>query len=315
MSSSASENQPQLRVCDLTRAGLIRVSGADARAFLHGQLSCEVNALAPDRSTYGAYCTAKGRVLASFLLWRSGEDFFLQLPLPLVEPIRKRLAAYVLRSKVTLADASADWTCIGIAGAAAELVQHAAGRGPRAIHEVAIVPDAMVLRLPPDRYEIVATRKKAPAIVEALTHGARSLDPEYWEWLEIRAGIPVITTATQEEFVPQMVNLDLIGGVSFTKGCYPGQEIVARTHHLGRVKQRMYLAHVAGEERPGPGDKLYSADLGEQASGTIVNAARAPDGGHDVLAVIQIASAESGNVHWKALDGPVLQRQLLPYPL
>jgi folate-binding protein YgfZ len=133
--------------------------------------------------------------------------------------------------------------------------------------------------------------------------------------LEIRAGIPVVTPTTQEAFVPQMVNLDLIGGVSFEKGCYPGQEIVARMHYRGTLKQRMYLAHVAGTDSPQAGDKLYSPAFGAQASGTIVNAARSPEGGHDLLASIQIASAAKGEVHLKSPDGPALQLLPLPYPV
>jgi len=122
----------------------------------------------------------------------------------------------------------------------------------------------------------------------------------------------VITPATQEQFVPQMVNMDLIGGLSYSKGCYPGQEIVARMHFLGRLKQRTYLAHLGAGE-PVPGDKLYSADLGGQASGMIVNAAPAPGGGYDALAAMQIASAAAGTMHWKTPDGPELKLLPLPY--
>ncbi len=171
----------------------------------------------------------------------------------------------------------------------------------------------MVIRLPGDRFEIVATRDKASRILEILSAGTEKTDPERWEWLDIRAGIPTITPATQEAFVPQMVNLDLIGGVSFEKGCYPGQEIVARMHYRGTLKQRMYLANIASDERPQPGEKLYSPDFGEQACGTIVNAARSPEGGHDLLASIQIASAGKGNVHWKLPGGPAIKLRSLPY--
>jgi folate-binding protein YgfZ len=170
----------------------------------------------------------------------------------------------------------------------------------------------MVIRLPGDRYEIVAANK-SPAVIESLSDGAEKADPDYWDWLDIRAGVPVILPATQEAFVPQMVNLDLIGGVSLTKGCYPGQEIVSRMHYRGTLKQRMYLANIAESGRPLPGERLYSPDFGEQACGTVVNAARSPEGGHDVLAVIQIASAEKGDIHWKAADGVPLKFLTLPY--
>jgi len=302
--------------CELAQSGLIRFSDAEAQTFLHNQLSCDVAALTPGKSTYGSYCTPKGRVLATFLLWRSGEDFFMQLPSPLREPIQKQLSKYILRSKVKATDASSDWTLIGVAGKdAAALVQRTIGHVPNAVHEVAPAPEAMVINLPGDRYEIIAAREKAPAFLASLASEAEKADPDYWDWLDIRAGVAVILPATQEAFVPQMVNLDLIGGVSLTKGCYPGQEIVSRMHYRGTLKQRMYLANIAGSDLPQPGEKLYSSDFGEQACGTIVNAARSPEGGYDVLAVIQIASAERGDVRWNSLGGPTLNFMQLPYTI
>ena len=300
-------------ICELAHLGLIRFSGAEAQTFLHNQLSCDVAALAPGKSTYGSYCTPKGRVLATFLLWRSGEDFFMQLPSPLREPTQKQLSKYILRSKVRAADASAEWTLLGVSGKdAAALVQRAVGDVPRGVHDVINTQDAMVIRLPGDRYEIVAANK-SPGIIESLSNGAEKADPDYWDWLDIRAGVPMVLPATQEAFVPQMVNLDLIGGVSLTKGCYPGQEIVSRMHFRGTLKQRMYLANISGSDRPQPGENLYSSDFGSQSCGRIVNAARSPEGGYDVLAVIQIASAEHGDVHRKSTDGPALKLLPLPY--
>ena len=300
--------------CELAQSGLIRFSGAEAQTFLHNQLSCDVAALTPGTSTYGSYCTPKGRVLATFLLWRAGEDFFMQLPSPLREPIQKQLSKYILRSKVKATDASSDWTLIGVAGKdGAALVQRAVGDVPRSAHDVINTQDSTVICLPGDRYQIVIAREKAPVFLASLASGAEKADAEYWDWLDIRAGVAVILPATQEAFVPQMVNLDLIGGVSLTKGCYPGQEIVSRMHYRGTLKQRMYLASISGSERPQPGEKLYSSDFGEQACGTIVNAARSPEGGHDVLAVIQIASAEKNDVRWKSREGSALKFLSLPY--
>ncbi len=293
---------------------LIHICGEEAQTFLHNQLSCDVAGLAPAKSTYGSYCTPKGRILASFLLWRSEQGFFMQLPSSLREPIQKQLMKFILRSKVKVADTSGDWTLIGVAGQDAHaLVQRAVGQAPDIVHEVAHTPDAMVIRLPGERFKIVAARDKAPRFLEDLASGAEKAAPEHWEWLAIRAGIPTIMPATQEAFVPQMVNFDLIGGVSFDKGCYPGQEIVARMHYRGTLKQRMYLANVSSDDRPQPGEKLYSAEFGEQACGMIVNAARSPEGGHDLLASIQIASATKGDLHWKAPGGPSLKLLRLPY--
>ena len=299
---------------EMSDLGLIRFTGTESQTFLHNQLTCDVAALAAAGSTYGSYCNPKGRVLATFLLWRSGEDFFMQLHYPLREPIQKQLSKFILRAKVKTADASGEWTVLGIAGTdAGRTVQRAVGHSPRGIHEVSQGKDAMVIRLPGDRYEVVARREASKRILDTLTESAKKADSDYWGWLDIRAGVPVILPATQEAFVPQMVNLDLIGGVSLTKGCYPGQEIVARMHYRGTLKQRMYLANVAATETPQPGDRLFNPGFGEQACGTIVNAARSPEGGCDVLAVIQIASAGQGDVRWKALDGPSLKLLPLPY--
>ena len=300
--------------CELAQFGLIRFSGEEAQDFLHNQLTCDVSALQPWRSTYGAYCTPKGRVLVSFLLWRAEQGFFMQLPSSLRESIQKRISKYILRSRVKATDATGEWTLVGVMGKdAAALVQRVAGQAPQAEHRVAQTSAAMVIRLPGDCFEIVATRDKAPSMLESLAAGAEKADAEQWQRRTIRAGVPVILPATQEEFVPQMINLDLIGGVSYDKGCYPGQEIVARMHYRGTLKQRMYLANIGSYERPQPGEKLYCPDFGEQACGTVVNTARSPEGGHDLLAVIQISAADRGGVHWKSPDGPPIRLLELPY--
>jgi folate-binding protein YgfZ len=314
MNAAPSPRAQSLVVCELPQLAFLRISGADAQRFLHAQLTCDVNALGPGRSTFGAYCTPRGRVLASFLLWRESEDYLVQLPAELCAPIAARLSRYVLRSRVALRDETSERVAIGVAGKdAAARLHEAIGLAPQRLQEVAVGPEASVIRIAAERFEIVAARAAAPALLEALAPGAERADAEYWAWLDIRAGVPAIAPATQEEFVPQAIHLDRLGAVSYTKGCYPGQEIIARTHHLGRLKQRMYLAHLAGPERPAPGDRLYSPEFGTQASGTVVSAARAPGGGHDLLAVLQIESAEGGNVRWREPDGPPLEiRGLAP---
>ena len=153
----------------------------------------------------------------------------------------------------------------------------------------------------------------AVRIRAALSVTLRPVGAPCWEWLDIRSGLPWITAPTQEQLVPQMANLELVGGVSFQKGCYPGQEIVARTHYRGKLKRRMYLASVASGRAPAPGDNLFSDDLPGQASGLVVNAQRSPEGGYDVLAVTQIDSRASSSVRLKTPDGPVLRFLELPY--
>lgn len=303
-------------LCSLAHYGLIRFSGNDSQAYLQSQLSCDVNAMQVGGAQYGGYCTLQGRLLACFILWRDATGYWMQLARRLLEPIRKRLAVYILRSKVNVADASDEYVVLGIAGKQAEAALKRLFKTiPAARMQHATAQGATVLRLATDRFQVVTPAAAAPALWNGLRADATPAGMAAWDRLDIETGVPWITPATQEQFVPQMVNLDLIGGVSFSKGCYPGQEIVARMHYLGRLKQRMYLANIAGTNTPQPGDQLFSAGFGDQASGMIVNAAPSPDGGHDVLAVIQIESAQRADVHWRSLDGPRLKLMELPYPV
>ena len=155
----------------------------------------------------------------------------------------------------------------------------------------------------------------APALWQKLSTDAQPAGSPCWDWLNIRAGIPVILPQTQEQFVPQMANLDLIGAVNFKKGCYPGQEIVARMQYLGKNKRRMYLAHVYAETAPQAGNELFSMEMEGQSCGMVVNAQPSPNGGYDMLAVVQIASHDTFPVHLGALTGARLEFNPLPYPI
>src|SRR5262245_43503399 len=281
--------QPEDFAARLDHLGVLRFRGQDAESFLQGQLTCDVS----QPGTYGAYCTPQGRMLASFFLWRFEDGFAMMLSRDLAGPVHKQISKYVLRSRVTVEDASESLLLVGAAGSQAE-------------RALAVAPAAAV-RLKDGRALLALPATAAPG-----TLGKLSLaDAGRWRWLDIRAGIPLITAATRDQFVPQMANLELIGGVSFDKGCYTGQEIVARAQHLGQVKRRMFLANVAAPAQAG--DALYSDDLGAQTSGTVINAEPSPEGGHDLLAVVQAASRERSSVHLKAPDGPLLRFHPLPY--
>jgi folate-binding protein YgfZ len=307
---------PVTGVAALTHFGLLQFAGADAAVFLQGQLSCDVNALQPGQAVYGSYNTPKGRMLASFLLWRDETGFTMQLPRSVCEATRRRLSMHVLRSKVTVRDASDDYVLFGTVGNdAMPVLASLIAEPPAAALALTTAPQARLLRLDSARVLIVVDRERGHALTEALTAKLHPLSTDLWDWTDIRAGIPYITPATQDQFVPQMANLDLISGVSFTKGCYPGQEIVARMHYLGKLKQRMYLTAAPDNELPQPGDKLYSPDTGEQATGMIVNAARGPDGRPVALAVMHIESFKRGEVHLKAPAGPRLEFMDLPYSI
>jgi tRNA-modifying protein YgfZ len=300
-------------IADLSHLGLLGVSGDDAQAFLQAQLSCDLKALGDEASSLGAYCSPKGRMLASFLVWPEGDGYFLALSRTIVNPTAKRLGMFVLRSKVVVADRSGERRLIGAAGPAAERALHAAlGPVPARPQGVSRSDGATVIRLAQDRFLLAVASGRAASLWTALSGALRPVGTPCWEWLDISAGIPHVTARTQDEFVPQMANLELLGGVSFHKGCYPGQEVVARTQYLGKAKRRMFLARVEGPA-PAPGDPLFSEDLGDQASGMIVNAAPAPDGGIDVLAVVHAPSAADSTVHLGSLTGAPLRFRPLPY--
>ncbi len=302
-------------VCPLTHLGLIVFSGDDAQTFLHGQLSNDVKLLTVERSEFATYCSAKGRMLANFLIWREGQDYYLQLSRSLLPAMQKRLAMYVMRSKVKLADASASRVTLGLAGTAAKTaLRDLFPTLPQQTHDVVHdTANSTLIALPGDRYQLIAEPEAAMRLWPALAAALTPVGTPCWEWLEIKNGIPLLTAATQEQFVPQMANMELLGAVNFKKGCYPGQEIIARTQHLGQIKRRMVLAHVEALSPPQPGDELFASAEETQAIGMVVNAEIAPDGGCDLLAVVQTANIESGMVHLRSADGPVLSIQPLPY--
>ncbi len=303
-------------VCDLSQFGVIKVFGEEAQGFLHNLFSSDVNALTPQQALPSSFNTAKGRALTTLFIWRNPAEFFLLLPYSLVAPIRKKLSMYVLRAKVKIEDASDNIVCLGLSGAnAATILQTHFLTLPQNALDVVHYDESSLIRLASKRFLITTTAQHTPALWQQLSAEARPVGSPCWDWLNIRAGIPVILPQTQEQFVPQMINLELIGAVSFKKGCYPGQEIVARMQYLGKNKRRMYLAQVHAETAPQAGTELFSMESEGQACGMVVNAQASPDGGFDLLAVVQIASHDAFPVHLDSLTGPKLQFQALPYPL
>jgi hypothetical protein len=230
----------------LSRYGLLSVTGADARDFLHAQLTNDIEHLAADRAALAGWCSAKGRLLASFLVIPAPQGFLLQLARDLAAPVAKRLSMFVLRSKVKVADESGRWTQEGVWDAGWEQPDVAWKDGIATVR----VGERRFLQLGP-----AAAMSAAPTADEA-----------QWTLQEIRAGRPFISAATQDQFVPQMVNLEKLGGVDFQKGCYPGQEIVARAQYRGEVKRRMVQMHGPQAARAGEafgGGIVIDASQGE----------------------------------------------------
>ena len=301
-------------VADLSQLGLIAFSGEETVTFLQGQLTSDVRSLHADTAQWSGYCSPKGRLLGNFLMWRQGEDIVLQMSGDIRESVQKKLAMFIMRSKTKARDASEENVRLVIAGSQAlNAVQSALNVMPEAPMQVASAGSDYVIRVGQDKFVLSLALAAAEQMWRTLAKSATPVGAPVWDCLRLNAGIPMITAATQDEFVPQMVNLEVIGGVSFQKGCYTGQEIVARSQYLGKLKRRMFLAHVDVEARPG--DSLYSADGEGQATGMIVNAAPSPERDFDLLAVMRIESAKTVAMHLKSLDGPVLTLKNLPYTL
>jgi tRNA-modifying protein YgfZ len=305
---------------ELSHLSLVRVRGADALAFLNAQLTNDVRLVGANRAQLAAWCSPKGRALAVMLVLRVGDDYLLQLPAALQDAVLKRLRIYVLRSKVTLAVADDAYVRVGIAGpAAASLMSVATGTLPESDYAVAAAGgDTYVVRLPgvTPRYQLLAPADAIDGLRTTWADTAVSADAAAWRWHDIAAGVPEIAPETVEMFVPQMLNLDLIQGVNFEKGCYPGQEIVARVHYRGRIKERMFRAHADTATPPPPGAPLYAPDMGTQAAGNVVSAAPAPAGGFDLLVVAHISSVQAGQLRLEKdgeIDGPTLTIEPLPY--
>lgn len=284
----------------LTDQGLIRASGEDAAGFLHNLLTNDINHLAEGQARHAGLCTPKGRLIASFLIWREGGDYLLQLSADILPAILKKLSMYVLRSKVKLTDISAERTLVGIVGG--EL-------GPAGPMTTAPLAGGTAIRLDAERCVLaLPAGQPLPALPPA-----GSLDD--WHLAEIAAGIPRITAATQEAFTPQMVNYELpaVGGVSFQKGCYPGQEIVARTQYLGKVKRRMFRVKLESEFPPGT--DVFTPEAGEQHCGAVVLTAPSPNGGYESLLVVQSSGAEEDAIHVGTPAGDHARLLPLPYAI
>ena len=312
-------------VAPLADLGLIRASGSDAAVFLHNLLTNDIKGIGPGAARFAGFCTAKGRLLALLLIWREGDDFLLMLPRGILPLILKKLSMYVLRSKVKLSDATAEKVLVGYSAQTAEspapspgipiritLGEAAAGL-PR--FGIADVDSGRAIRLDDRRWLLALDPAAAGDRWRQLAGAARPVGTAAWHWLEIAAGQPSVVAATQEAFVPQMLNMELpaVAGVSFSKGCYPGQEIVARTQYLGKIKRRTYRARMVAETAPGT--HVYAPETGDQHCGAVVGVAPSPAGGFECLVCAQIGAVEVGDVRVGTPDGERLEFLPLPYEI
>jgi folate-binding protein YgfZ len=285
---------------ELDHLGLIAVTGADAASFLQNQLTAEVQSLGPNEARLAGLCSTKGRLLATFLCWRNESGFTLQIERELLAPTLKHLGRYVLRAKAKLEDVTGQFSVFGLAGNRREIALKARFEAlPGVAWAIESGPAGTLIRVPDSvglpRWLWIAPR--GPNEPQPDDDGGPNLaDSSIWRWLEIRAGLPHVTAATQDRFVPQMINFEALGGVSFKKGCYPGQEIVARSQYLGKLKRRTTVARTTGDA--GATGGLAGSDVvmldGEKAGepvGAVVNAEASPHGGIDMLVELPLATA------------------------
>ena len=290
--------------------GLIRARGVDAAQFLHGQLTQDVQALDSSHAGFSGYCSAKGRLLASFVVWRSGPDeLLLACSRDLLEPTLKRLSMFVLRARCRLDDASADWDLFGLAGSSAE--EWLGDSAPGLVWGLHAHFAGHVIRLPP-------AASQARFLLARPSHAGQEYPPAVassaWLRLEVLSGVIRITQSTVERFVPQMVNLELVGGVSFSKGCYPGQEVVARSQYRGTVKRRAFV--LASDSAPYPGAEVFhSADPGQPAGQVALVAPADATESSLALVELKLSALGPGSLHWGVPDGPQLRLVEQPYAL
>ncbi|AKV07223.1 aminomethyltransferase [Pseudomonas fluorescens NCIMB 11764] len=298
--------------CTLSHEGVLAVRGADAGKFLQGQLTCNLNYLSDTQASLGARCTQKGRMQSSFRILLQGDGVLMAMASELLEPQLADLKKYAVFSKSKLTDESAAWVRFGIDHGDAALTNLGLEL-PADTDSVARNDGLIAVRVSPDRAELWITADQADAIKSRLsallTEGALN------EWLlgQIRAGIGQVMPSTRELFIPQMLNLQAIGGVSFKKGCYTGQEIVARMQYLGKLKRRLYRLKLDASDLPEPGTQLFSPTHGSSIGEVVLAAHTGQD--IELLAVLQAEAAESGDVHLGTLEGPALHLLDLPYEL
>jgi tRNA-modifying protein YgfZ len=314
----AATRQPVLTA--LSELAVLAVRGPDAAAFLNAQLTVDVMAVDTGRWQLGAYCSPKGRVTALFEMWRADDGFCLLLPAGQSEVLRTRLARYVLRSNVRLEDVTGQWVVFGLTGPGVEqALQSAALLCPEAAWSVRVQDDGgRLVRVPASprtgaRLMLLAPAASSDTWQRKLAALAQ-VDAGVWWWSKIDAGLPEVLAHTQERFVPQMLNLDVLGGVHFGKGCYPGQEVVARSQYLGKLRRRMMRGHA---QSASAGEDVFddSQGAGGGPMGTVVIAAASPEGGVDLLFECPVEAAAAAQLRIGGAQSPRMSLGELPYPM
>lgn len=303
-------------IADPGDLGVISITGADAGALLQGQLTAEVRTLPMTQSRLTAWCNPQGRALALMRMFRIDDGYALVLPGDLLEATIKRLRMFVLRSRVTISDCRDTLACIGLAG---DGISQAVGDAltlPGDADECSVAGDISIVRIADrrPRWLLVGPIPSLGQVWQSVAGRCRPVGAGAWALCDVLAGLPQVFAATREHFIPLTLNLDALGGIGFSKGCYTGQEIIARMKYRGHLKQRMQIGRVAAATAPAPGTRLAIAGA-EMSAGEVVQSAPHPDGGFMMTAIVTMELPAQQAVHLESADGPVVVWQPLPYPL
>jgi len=306
---------------DLSHFGLIEIRGADARQFMQGQFTNDARQLTPETAQISGYCNPKGRLLAIFrIIERTPEHFLLLTPRAILEDTLNRLRMFVLRSAVEIRNAGDELVIVGVSGEKTvdQLSQSTAVAIPDEVNGVRSDTRHCIIRLPDNgipRYAVIGAPEDMTGVWANLDIHDAPIGYSAWDYLDLEAGIPIVRAETRDTFIPQTVNLDLVGGISFKKGCYTGQEIVARLQYRGTLKRRMYRFDFDADEAAAPGTPVYDLKAATtDAAGHVVTSCAGPEGRMAALVCLQMAAAE-GDLRLGSPEGAELVRGTLPYAL
>lgn len=294
-------------VATLTHLGVIKIAGEDAAKFIHGQLTQDFSLLGLDTARLAAFCSAKGRMQASFIGFkRSSTEILLVCSRDILAPTLKRMSMFVMRAKARMSDASDEFALYGLAGSA---ITNVATHAMPAWDKADFGDESVINLYPADG----VPRQLWVGPAGAPPPNGNALALETWLWSEVRSAVATITAPVVEAFVPQMLNFESVGGVNFKKGCYPGQEVVARSQFRGTLKRRAFVAHA--DAALAAGDEIFGSSGDDQPVATVVQAAAAPQGGFDAIICAQLSAVAEGALHLHSADGPELTLLPLPYTL
>lgn len=298
--------------CPLSHESILAVRGPDANKFLQGQVTCNLNYLSESHASLGARCTPKGRMQSSFRIVSVADGYLLAMASELLDMQLNDLKKYAAFSKSKLIDESADWVRFGLSNADDLLRQLGLDLAANA-DSVVRHNELIALRTHDGRAELWVPAAQAQIIKAQLASQLPEAPLNTWLLAQIRAGIGQVMGPTRELFIPQMINLQALDGVSFKKGCYTGQEIVARMQYLGKLKRRLQRLSLNDAVIPEPGTPLFCPVHGSSV-GEVVLAAHSEDG-IELLAVLQDDAAADGRIHLKGPEGLALSMLSLPYSL